>query len=42
MTRQRMTKSFMVNIRLDKRFLAVIVNPNPCPRHDCVTKEELE
>ena len=28
-------KSFMVNISLDGRFLAVIATPNPCPRHDC-------
>ena len=35
-------KSFMVNISLDGRFLAVIVTPNPCPRHVCfmyMTKE---
>ena len=32
----------MANISLDGRFLAVIVTPNPCPRHVCfmsVTKE---
>ena len=29
-------KSFMVKISLDGRFLAVIVTPNPCPRHVCV------
>ena len=28
-------KSFMVNISLDGRFLAVNVTPNPCPRHVC-------
>ena len=26
----------MVNIRLDGRFLAVNVTPNPCPRRDCL------
>ena len=26
----------MVNISLDVRFLAVIVTPNPCPRHVCL------
>ena len=34
----------MVNICLDGRFLAVIVTPNPCPRHVCfmsMTKEPL-
>ena len=35
MTRQRSPKSFMVNISLDGRFLAVNVTPNPCPRHVC-------
>ena len=25
-----------VNISLDVRFLAVIVTPNPCPRHVCL------
>ena len=30
------SKSFMVNISLDGRFLAVTVTPNPCPRHVCL------
>ena len=43
MTRQRMTYVLHgEHISLDGRFLAVIVTPNPCPRHVClmsVTKE---
>ena len=37
-----LSKSFVMNISLDGRFLAVNVTPNPCPRHVClmsVTKE---
>ena len=37
-----LSPSWWICISLDGRFLAVIVTPNPCPRHVCfmsVTKE---